>query len=74
MPTAMEIAEKIAANGPLAIKITKELAWRGQHEHPDDFMRFVAASLALLHASEDGKQVEGHLPRNARLCSRTADR
>ena len=56
MPTAMEIAEKIAANGPLAIKITKELAWRGQHEHPDDFMRFVAASLALLHASEDGKE------------------
>jgi len=56
MPTAIEIAEKIAANGPLAIKITKELAWRGQHEHPDDFMRFVAASLALLHASEDGKE------------------
>ena len=56
MPTALKMAEKIAENGPLAIKITKELAWRGQHEHPDDFMRFVAASLALLHGSEDGKE------------------
>jgi enoyl-CoA hydratase len=56
LATAIKMAETIAENGPLAIKITKELAWRGQHEHPDDFMRFVAASLALLHASEDGKE------------------
>ena len=56
LPIAIKTAETIAENGPLAIKITKELAWRGQHEHPDDFMRFVAAALALLHASEDGKE------------------
>jgi enoyl-CoA hydratase len=57
MPTAIRVATTIAENGPLAIKITKELAWRGQHEHPEGFLRFVAASLALLHGSEDG--VEG---------------
>ena len=57
MPTAIRIATTIAENGPLAIKITKELAWRGQYEHPEGFLRFVAASLSLLHASEDG--IEG---------------
>ena len=57
MPTAIRIATTIAENGPLAVRITKELAWRGQHEHPEGFLRFVAASLALLHGSEDG--VEG---------------
>src|SRR5437762_923690 len=29
LSTAEQIAEKIGQNGPLAIKITKELAWRG---------------------------------------------
>ncbi|MSO76314.1 MAG: enoyl-CoA hydratase/isomerase family protein [Alphaproteobacteria bacterium] len=56
LPTAIKLAKTIAENGPLAIKITKELAWRGQYEHPDAFMRYVAATLALLHASEDGKE------------------
>lgn len=56
MDTAMRLAETIAGNGPLAVKITKEVAWRGLHEHPQDYMRFVAASLALLHASEDAKE------------------
>ena len=31
-----QIAEKIGQNGPLAIRLTKELAWRGLHTHPDD--------------------------------------
>jgi enoyl-CoA hydratase/carnithine racemase len=56
LPTAMTIAETIAENAPIAVKITKELAWRGLHEHPQEFMRFVAASLALIHASEDAKE------------------
>ena len=41
----------MGSNAPLSVKVTKELAWRGLHDHPDDFMRYVAATLALLHAS-----------------------
>ena len=56
MPTAMRLAEVVATNAPLSVKLTKELAWRGLHDHPQDFMRYVSAALALLHASEDSKE------------------
>jgi enoyl-CoA hydratase/carnithine racemase len=56
MNAAMRLAETVAANAPLSVKLTKELAWRGLHSHPEEFMRFVSASLALLHASEDAKE------------------
>jgi len=56
MPTATEIAEKIGQNGPLAIKITKELAWRGLYQHPDEALRFYAAVTALIHETEDAKE------------------
>ncbi len=56
MKLAFRLAETIASNGPAAIKVTKELAWRGLQEHPEDFMRFVAAALALIHASDDAKE------------------
>jgi enoyl-CoA hydratase/carnithine racemase len=53
LPTAEEIAEKIGRNGPLAIRLTKELAWRGLHSHPDDMLRFYAAVTALIHETHD---------------------
>ena len=56
LPLAFRLAETIASNAPAAIKITKELAWRGLQEHPEDFMRFVAAALALIHASDDARE------------------
>lgn len=56
LPTALQLAASIAENAPTAVKITKELGWRGLHEHPHEFMRFVAAGLALMHASEDAKE------------------
>jgi enoyl-CoA hydratase/carnithine racemase len=56
LPLAFRLAETIASNAPAAVKITKELAWRGLQEHPEDFMRFVAAALALIHASDDAKE------------------
>lgn len=56
MPAALRIARAITLNAPLAIRVTKELAWRGLHEHPQEYMRFVAAALALLHNSEDAKE------------------
>ena len=56
MPAALKLAQSVAANAPLAVKLSKEFAWRGLHEHPQEFMRFVAAALALIHASEDAKE------------------
>ena len=56
MRTTEEMAQKIASNGPLAIRVTKELAWRGLHEHPDDMLRFYAAVTALIHETEDAKE------------------
>jgi enoyl-CoA hydratase len=54
--TAEEMAQKIASNGPLAIRITKDLAWRGLHEHPADMLRYYAAVTALIHETEDAKE------------------
>ena len=56
MRTAEEMAQKIASNGPLAIRVTKELAWRGLHEHPADMLRYYAAVTALIHETEDAKE------------------
>jgi E-phenylitaconyl-CoA hydratase len=56
LSTAEAMAEKIGQNGPLAVRITKELAWRGRHAHPDDMLRFYAAVTALIHETEDAKE------------------
>jgi len=56
LPTATAIAERIAANGPLAIKITKELAWRGLYQHPEEALRYYSAVTALIHETEDARE------------------
>jgi enoyl-CoA hydratase/carnithine racemase len=56
LPAAEALAERIAQNGPLAVKITKELAWRSLHQHPDDALRFYSAVTALIHQTEDAKE------------------
>jgi len=56
LPAAEQMAQTIANNGPLAIRVTKELAWRGLHEHPDDMLRFYAAVTALIHETEDARE------------------
>ncbi len=56
LPTAQRLAERIAQNGPVAVKITKELAWRGLHQHPDEALRFYAAVTALNHGTEDSRE------------------
>jgi enoyl-CoA hydratase/carnithine racemase len=56
LPAAEQLAERIAQNGPLAIRVTKELAWRGLHEHPEDMLRFYAAVTALIHETEDAQE------------------
>ena len=32
--SALKLAETVAINAPLSVKLTKELAWRGLHDHP----------------------------------------
>jgi len=56
LPTAMQIAERISQNGPLAIKITKDLAWRGLYQQPEEALRYYAAVTALIHETEDAKE------------------
>ena len=56
LPEAEALAARIGENGPLAIQITKELAWRSLHQHPDDALRFYAAVTALIHETEDAKE------------------
>jgi enoyl-CoA hydratase/carnithine racemase len=56
LATAEQIAENIAHNGPLAIRVIKDLAWRGSHTHPDDMLKYYAAVTALIHATEDAKE------------------
>jgi enoyl-CoA hydratase/carnithine racemase len=56
LPTAEAMAQRIAANGPLAVKVTKELAWRGLHQHPEEALRFYAAVTALIHETDDAKE------------------
>ena len=56
LPTATQLAERISQNGPLAVKVTKELAWRGLHQHPEEALRYYAAVTALIHETEDAKE------------------
>ena len=56
LPTATKLAERISQNGPIAIKITKELAWRGLYQNPEDALRYYAAVTALIHDTEDAKE------------------
>jgi E-phenylitaconyl-CoA hydratase len=56
MPTARQLAEKICANGPLAIRVTKELAWRGLEMSTEEALRLYAALGALVRASDDARE------------------
>jgi E-phenylitaconyl-CoA hydratase len=56
MPTARQLAEKICANGPLAVRVTKELAWRGLETSTEEALRLYAALGALARASEDARE------------------
>ncbi|MBI3328579.1 MAG: enoyl-CoA hydratase/isomerase family protein [Nitrospinae bacterium] len=56
MPTARHLAEKIFDNGPLAVRVTKELAWRGLEMSLEEGLRLYAALGALVRASEDARE------------------
>ena len=56
MPMARGLAEKICANGPLAVRVTKELAWRGLETPLEDALRLYTALGALVRGSEDARE------------------
>jgi E-phenylitaconyl-CoA hydratase len=56
LPTARQLAARICANGPLAIRVTKELAWRGQEMSLEEALRLYSALGALVRASEDARE------------------
>ncbi len=56
LTTAREFAERIVANGPLAVRATKELAVRAQYLPLADGLRFEQAVADLLFSSEDAKE------------------
>jgi enoyl-CoA hydratase/carnithine racemase len=56
LPTAHQLAEKICANGPIAIRVTKELAWRGLEMSTEEALRLYAALGALVRASQDARE------------------
>jgi (E)-benzylidenesuccinyl-CoA hydratase len=56
MSTARQLADRICANGPLAVRVTKELAWRGLETPLEEALRLYAALGALVRASEDARE------------------
>ena len=56
MPATMEVAEKLAANPPLAVRAIKELAIRSQHLPLHDGLRLEQAIQSVLRQSEDAKE------------------
>jgi enoyl-CoA hydratase/carnithine racemase len=53
LPTALDIASRIAANAPLAVQASKELAIRGQDMDLATGLRMEQMVNKLLHGSED---------------------
>ena len=56
MPTAEKIANKICENGPLAVRVTKELAYRGLEVPLEERLRLHNALAMPVYASEDTKE------------------
>lgn len=56
MPTVNNIAHQICENGPIAVRITKELAMRGQNMSLSDGLRYHAALNRILLTSDDTRE------------------
>jgi E-phenylitaconyl-CoA hydratase len=56
MESAMDYAERICNNGPLAVRAIKELAIRSQYMNLQDGLRIEAAIQKLLKQTEDAKE------------------
>lgn len=56
LPTAHEIARKIAANPPHAVRLTKRLLREGMHTRLDTLLELAAAFQALAHQTDDHRE------------------
>lgn len=56
MPTAQRLAERICENGPLAVRATKELAYRAASLTFEDYLRYMAMIGRVVMDSEDTKE------------------
>jgi enoyl-CoA hydratase/carnithine racemase len=56
LPTAMEMARKIAANPPIALRYMKEGLRRSVHGSMTEMGEYVGNSLAYLFTTEDHKE------------------
>ena len=56
MKTAEAIAQRICENAPIAVRVTKELAYRGLHLPLDDGTRLYAALSRSVMATEDARE------------------
>ena len=56
MKTAEAIAGRICENAPIAVRVTKELAYRGLHLPLDDGVRLYAALSRSVMATEDSRE------------------
>jgi enoyl-CoA hydratase/carnithine racemase len=56
LPTAMKLAQRIAANPPHALRMTKRLLREGRHGKLDGALEMAAAMQSLLHASQDHRR------------------
>ncbi len=56
MDRALEYADRLAANPPLAVRAIKELAVRSQYMHIQDGLRLESAIQSVLRQSEDARE------------------
>jgi enoyl-CoA hydratase/carnithine racemase len=54
--TVNAVAERIGENGPLAVRITKDITLRGLHLPTEDLVAYRNSVSALLGASDDAKE------------------
>jgi enoyl-CoA hydratase/carnithine racemase len=56
LPLAFRIAERICRNGPIAVRMTKELAWMGDNARMEDGLRLYQMYNRVLHESADAQE------------------
>lgn len=56
MPLALRIAERICQNGPIAVRMTKELAWMGENARTEDGLRLYQTLNRTVHDSTDAQE------------------
>jgi enoyl-CoA hydratase/carnithine racemase len=66
LPAARALAERIAANPPHAVRLTKRLLMEGRHVRLDTLLEMAAAMQSLAHATADHREaVEAFLDKRA---------